>query len=145
MPNNQRQVALRQYVLFFIFLVCSGCINEIAGKAKFKTVYLHAQTGSIEIIQNDLGVIFEVRNKFGIGNGEIHLLEGSWPNNSMVRLYLKGLEGLSISNPNKNLSKSDLEIKQYKNNGDSYFEFEIPISLLTSTKVVKLSWIDFYR
>lgn len=145
MPNNQPPVAFRQCVLFFIFLLCSACTNEIAGKAKFKTVYLHAQTGSIEVIQNDLGVIFEVRNKFGIGNGEIHLLEGTWPDGSTVRLYLKGLEGLSISSPNNTLSKYELDVKQFKNNGDSYFEFELPSSLLTNTKIIKLSWVDFYR
>lgn len=131
--------------IFLIFLFCVACTSEIAEKAKFKTVYLHAQTGSIEIFQGDLGVIFEVKNKFGIGNGEIHLLDGSWPDSSTVRLYLKGLEGLSISSPNKSLSKSDLEIKQYHNHGESYFEFEIPMSLLTNTKIIKLSWVDFYR
>lgn len=145
MPNHQQQVALRQCVFFFIFLLCSACTNEITEKAKFKTVYLHAQTGSIEVIQNDIDVIFEVRNKFGIGHGEIHLLEGLWPNNSVVRLYLKGLEGLSISSPNKILSKYELDVKQFKNNGDLYFEFEIPNSLLSNTKIIKLSWVDFYR
>lgn len=131
--------------VFLICLLCIACTNETAGKAKFKTVYLHSQAGSIEIIQNDLGVIFEVRNQFGIGNGEIELLEGSWPDNSTVRLYLKGLEGLTIASPNKNLSKFDLEIKKYNKHGESYFEFEIPISLLTNTKIIKLSWVDFYR
>jgi hypothetical protein len=131
--------------VFLIFLLCIACTNEITEKAKFKTVYLHSQAGSIEIIQNDLGVIFEVRNQFGIGNGEIELLEGSWPDNSMVRLYLKGLEGLTIASPNKKISKSELEIKKHNKNGESYFEFELPISLLSNPKVVKLSWVDFYR
>jgi len=131
--------------VYLIFLLCIACTNEVPEKTKFKAVYLHAQAGSIEVNQNDLGVIFEVRNKFGIGNGEIHLLEGSWPANSTVRLYLKGLEGLSISSPNKKISKHELKIKKHNKNGESYFEFELPILLLANPKVVKLSWVDFYR
>ena len=144
MTNNQ-QVVFRSCVLFLISLLCIACTNETAINANFKTIYLHPQAGSIEVIQNDLGVIFEVRNKFGIGNGEIHLLEGSWPTNSTVRLYLKGLEGLSISSPNKKISKHELKIKKHNKNGESYFEFELPILLLANPKVVKLSWVDFYR
>jgi len=131
--------------VFVIFLFCVACTNEVPEKNKFKAVYFHSQAGKIEIIQNDVGVIFEVRNKFGIGNGEIELLEGSWPDSSTVRLYLRGLEGMSISTPNITLSKPDLDIKQFNNDGDSYFEFEIPMSLLTNTKIIKLSWVDFYR
>jgi len=145
MPTNQQQGALSRCVLFLIFFLCIACTNEVPKTAKFKTVYLHAQTGSIEVIQNDLGVIFEVRNKFGIGNGEIHLLQGSWPTNSTIRLYLKGLEGLSISSPNKKISKHELKIKKHNKNGESYFEFELPNLFLADTKVVKLSWVDFYR
>lgn len=99
--------------IFLIFLLCIACTSEVAEKAKFKTIYPHAQTGSIDIIQTDLGVIFEVRNEFGIGNGEIHLLEGSWPENSTIRLYLKGLEGLSVSSPNRKISKHELDIRKY--------------------------------
>lgn len=52
--------------IFLIFLFCVACTSEIAEKAKFKTVYLHAQTGSIEIFQGDLGVIFEVKINLGL-------------------------------------------------------------------------------
>jgi hypothetical protein len=145
MANHQQQTIFHPCVLFSIFLLCVACTNEITEKAKFKTVYLHSQPGSIEVIQSDLGVTFKVRSPFGIGNGEIELLEGSWPDNSTVHLYLKGLEGLSIVSSNKKLSKPELEIKKYSKNGESYFEFKLPISLLADPKVIKLNWVDFYR
>ena len=56
MPTNQQQGALSRCVLFLIFFLCIACTNEVPKTAKFKTVYLHPQAGSIEVIQNDLNV-----------------------------------------------------------------------------------------
>jgi len=145
MVTKQQRVVFYSCVVLGIFLFISACTNEVTEKAKFKTAYRHSQAGSIEVIQNDFGVIFEVRNPSGIGRGEIELLEGIWPDNSRVRLYLKGLEGLSVSSLNKTLSKSELEITKHTKNNESYFEFKLPISLLSNPTVLKLSWVDFYR
>jgi hypothetical protein len=58
-----------------------------------------------EII-DDGGTIYSVRSPSGIGNATIH--QGSWPDWSSLRLYLRGLEGLSISNGSVTIKASVL-------------------------------------
>jgi len=53
------------------------------------------EDGIAEII-TDGGTIFSVRSPSGIGNATIR--QESWPDHVSLRLYLRGLEGLAISN-----------------------------------------------
>lgn len=128
-----------------ILFLCTACTGTVLGKAKFETEYLHLMPGSINVIQREASVVFEVRNETGIGRANINRLEGQWPTRAIVRLYLKGLEGFSASSTSLKLEKHELSIEDFNSNGLHYYEVELPASLLAENKSIHISWIDFYR
>jgi len=127
-------------LFFYIF-----CLFGWAQEVKFKIKYLHHQPAKVTIIQTRSETIFEVKSKFGIGKAKVELLEGSWPSRSILRLYLKGLEGISISGSDQKFERSDLAISRKKSKGVVYFEILLPPSLFEASEEIQFSWVDFYR
>lgn len=131
-------------IIFLVFF-CVGCqsIGEI--QPEYKTEYLHPQAGQLSIYKTNSETLFEVKNKFGIGKAKVILEKGSWPKKIVLRLYLNGLEGITISGSGQRLEKSDLQITENKINGITFFEIILPESLFQKGKEVYFSWVDFYR
>ncbi|MFP6900387.1 MAG: hypothetical protein VCA36_05560, partial [Opitutales bacterium] len=126
----------------------------------------HGSPNSIEATVLDSAVVFEVKSGFGIGSAKIQLAEGNWPKKVLVRLHLTGLEGFSVSNGKKSMTRSDLNIRMLDAKGnpvegryllkslgpnkskriEGYYEVTLPPSLLTpEVKELKVRWVDFYR
>jgi hypothetical protein len=128
-------------ILFFYIFCQFGWAEEV----KFKITYLHQQPAKVTITQTKSDTIFEVKSKFGIGRAKVELLKGSWPNKSILRLYLKGLEGIIISGSDQKLERSDLAISRKESKGVVYFDILLPQSLFEATEEIEFSWVDFYR
>ena len=145
--------------------------SENPGKSpKFNFEYRkkgpHGSPNNIEAMVKGLSVVFEVKSGFGIGGGKIQLAEGTWPKKVLARLHLTGLEGFSVSNGKRTMTRSDLDVRMLDLKGnplkgryllkslgpnkskriEGYYEATIPQSLLTpQTKELQISWVDFYR
>lgn len=131
--------------LLVLLIFCISCNTSGRGESVFKTEYLHSQPWKITIVKTDTHTIFQIQNEFGIGKGKIKLVGGSWPNNSILRLYLKGLEGISIMGSGQKFDKSNLVINKHSESGQKYFDIILPKSLFSTGKELQISWVDFYR
>ena len=131
--------------LFILLIFCISCNISREHEPVFKTEYLHSQPGKITIVKTNTHTIFQIQNEFGIGKAKIKLVEGSWPNNSILRLYLKELEGISIMGSGQEFDKSNLVINKHSNSGQKYFDVVLPESLFTTGRELQINWVDFYR
>jgi hypothetical protein len=131
--------------LFVLLIFCISCSTSGGNEPVFKTEYLHSQPGKITIVKTNTHTIFQIQNEFGIGKAKINLVEGSWPNNSILRLYLKGLEGISIMGSGQEFDKSSLVINRHGNSGQEYFDVILPESLFSTGRELQIDWVDFYR
>jgi hypothetical protein len=101
--------------------------------------------------------MIEISSQSGIGSGVIRLIQGDWPDMVTARLYLKGLEGLTVSSEQIIIDKSALSVSAYDKNGrlyekkyllneKGYYEVKLPNKLFTDgAKEISLHWVDFYR
>ena len=115
-------------------------------------------------------VVLSVTSPSGIGSATIRPVAGTWPGDVVLRLRLRGLESLTVSDGKvtlagsashdggrlflkdgdreKNLDKGDpywTEIR-VSGTGAGQFELMLPAALLKdSDKALTVSWIDFYR
>ncbi|MGE4550136.1 MAG: alkaline phosphatase D family protein, partial [Opitutales bacterium] len=126
----------------------------------------HGSPNRIEATVTKSSVVLDVKSGFGIGSGKIQLVEGNWPKKVVVRLHLTGLEGFSVSNGKKSMSRHDLNVRMLDLKGnpvkgrylleslgpnkskriEGYYEVTIPASLLLGeVKELQISWVDFYR
>ncbi len=129
----------------------------------------HGSPNSIVVAGTQASVVFEVKSGFGIGSGKIHLAEGDWPKEVVVRLHLGGLEGFNVSNGKKvfkgfhmsnkgnGTQKEELKTRMLDLQGNplkgkyllkskGYYDVTIPSALLTpEVKELKINWVDFYR
>ena len=108
-------------------------------------------------------VIFDVTDRFGIGNGTVRLVEGTWPAKVLVRYHLGGLEGVSATIGGKLLldfrgdPRGALGVRMLDKKGrplegkyllkkKGYYETRIPQAALAGgARELKLTWVDFYR
>ena len=131
--------------LLVLLILCISCNASAGDEPVFKTEYLHSQPGKVTIVKTNAHTIFQIQSEFGIGKGKIKLVEGAWPSNSILRLYLKGLEGISIIGSGQKLEKPNLVINKYCQSGQKYFDVILPKSLFSTGKELQFSWVDFYR
>lgn len=118
----------------------------------------HGLPNRIHPIFGKSQTILEIRSGFGIGSGKVRLNSGEWPASLVVRLYLKGLEGLTLSNGTQLYKREDLRVLLFDLEGKpikkgryllekkGYFEAVVPRELLgAGFKELEISWVDFYR
>ena len=80
-------------VVAFLSVGCAIAVEESSFRVRTKR-----DDDSIEVtVKNDNAVI-SVRSPFGISQAEIERSVEKWPNTVILRLHLKGLENLKISN-----------------------------------------------
>ena len=118
---------------------------------------LHGLVNEIHISTNKNESLIEISSQSGIGRGVIKLIQGGWPEEIIARLYLKGLEGFTVSSEQITIDKSVMSVsaydknsrlyeKKYLLNEKGYYEVKLPNRLFTDgTKEISLHWIDFYR
>lgn len=118
----------------------------------------HGLPNRIHPIFGKSKTILEIRSGFGIGSGKVRLNRGEWPATLVVRLYLKGLEGLTLSSETQSYKREDLKVllfdlegKPIKKGGyllekKGYYEVVVPCDLLGPRfNELKINWVDFYR
>ena len=133
--------------LFVLFLIvpCLVLSCTSISAAKYEIENLHPRPSNISVSDEDGATIFKVESEFGIGRAKVILLKGQWPSSSKVRLYLKGLEGMSISTPDREFQRHELSIEKYEVDGLIYFDVILPEVISASTQEIQVHWIDFYR
>jgi len=103
--KNKPNMAMR--CIGFQTMLIRGCEWAATGKVSYPVpedfptateMRLRAEEALGQITENinDGGTLFSVRSPSGMGRATIH--QESWSNNVRLRLYLRGLEGLTISN-----------------------------------------------
>ena len=118
----------------------------------------HGLPNRIHPIFGKSQTILEIRSGFGIGSGKARLNRGEWPATLVVRLYLKGLEGLTLSNGTQSYKREDLKVLLFDLEGKpmtkgryllekkGYYEAVVPRELLGPRfKELEISWVDFSR
>ncbi len=122
-------------------LFCIGC-NSIATRTI--SIKSHTQSAKISISYNHVDCLVEVKDEFGIGRMNVSRIHQEWPEKLIIRLYLKGLEGLSVRNAKFKLEKSNLTVIHEPLK--SYYELQLPKSILTDDcENLEIQWVDFYR
>ena len=152
-----------RYSLFILIILCSGCIKETITPAIFEVYYPQGQKSSHGLM-NEIHVstvnnesLIEISSQSGIGRGVIKLIQGDWPEEIIVRLYLKGLEGFTVSSEQFTVDRSEMSVSAYDKNGRlydkkyllnerGYYEIKLPNRLFTDrTTEITIHWVDFYR
>ena len=138
---------MRYSFLILIILHCSGCIKATV-TPMFEVYYPQGQTSShglvneIHISTNENESLIEISSQSGIGSGIIKLIQGDWPEVVTARLYLKSLEGFTVSSEQITIDKSALSVSAYDKNGRlyekkylinerGYYEVKLPNRLFT--------------
>jgi len=89
--------AMIQYLailaVIFLSVGCASAVDEL----HFKITTKRDDDKTEVTVQNDKAVI-SVRSPFGISQAVIERSDETWPDTVILRLHLKGLEGLKISN-----------------------------------------------
>lgn len=147
-----------KYSCFLLCLLCVvSCSSQEDLTPKFEVFYPQSQLDELKIVSIQDYYLINVTSESGIGSGIIKLVQGPWPNQIIVRLHLKGLEGLTIKNDNFEIDKSGLSVKAYDNNGNvvnkkhllnekGYYEVRLPKRLFSrDTTKLTIQWVDFYR
>lgn len=135
-----------KYLAFLLFL-CLSCKPSEENLPKFRVESLHkaGRPVSVSILSLKNRTIFEVRSSLGIGRSKVKLLEGAWPERVVLKLYLSGLEGLTVSGSRLTFKKEDLVVTRGKLKNHHYYDVVLPQKLLKGSKEVFFSWVDFYR
>jgi len=103
-------MARRGLLLFFLWLPWLGCPRP----AEFEIDGL-AAGDRIDVRRAPGAVVLDVHSRRGMGRATVRPLSGGWPDTVRLRLYLRGLEGLEVSNGAVTLlgsiSTPDLEVR----------------------------------
>lgn len=84
---------MEHFAIVVVTILSVGCVDE----SPFKISTKH-DNDKVEVnVENDKAVI-SVRSPFGISQSVIESTDGTWPDSVMLRLHLKGLENMKISN-----------------------------------------------
>lgn len=152
-----------RYSLFILIILCSGCFKETITPAIFEVYYPQGQKSShglmneIHVSTDNNQSLIEISSQSGIGRGVIRLIQGRWSDVVIVRLYLKGLEGFTVSNEQFTVDRSEVSVSAYDKNGHlhgkkyllnerGYYEVKLPNRLFTDrTTEIIIHWVDFYR
>ncbi len=154
-------------VLLATILLLSGCqFNRQAISSRFEILYPLGQTKAnavpyqVNIQQYDQTLVLDIHNP-GIGTIILKRKQKAWPDKLLIRLYVGGLEGISISQGNKTWKGQDLSIQAYDINGEKYPQLQRPRHLLVEMKgyfqidlsateldpnnpEIKIHWVNFY-
>lgn len=124
------------------FLLLAACQSASVSKpSRFEITNTHSQDSRIAIVETKAYTRFDVYSDFGIGASGIRLLAGEWPDDARLRLYLAGLEGLSLSSHGMTWDKSHLPIT--RSDDERFYQVQLPAKKLGD--VLRIQWVDFYR
>ena len=98
-------------VVVFVLCFLQAVHATVAEEPRFEVVTKRADDKT-EVTTKDGKTTFLIRSPFGIGNAVVSLANGLWPEHVILRLYLKGLEDVRISD-----GKVELVTAAPSNNG----------------------------
>ena len=85
----------------------------------------------------------EVHSPKGIGRATLRRSGSRWPGHLVLRLHLKGLEGLELVAGSDTVRKSEPTSAGPPASG--WYEVEVPGELLEGEAELRVGWVDFYR
>jgi hypothetical protein len=85
----------------------------------------------------------EVQSPRGIGRATLRRDGARWPGHVVLRLHLKGLEGLELVAGSDTVRRSEPTSAGPPASG--WYEVEVPQELLTGEAELRVQWVDFYR
>jgi hypothetical protein len=94
----------RAFGLFLVVvsMVTSNLVAEDDKPARFK-ITTKRKDDRVEVKIEKGKAIFSVHSPFGISHAVIERTDGKWPEGVVIRLHLKGLEGLRLTNGKERL------------------------------------------
>ncbi len=161
--NSDFLVNKMRYIILSFTLLCTSCTADTVITPIFEISYpqskkdSHGLENKLDIITTKKSSIIEVSSQSGIGSAVIKLVQGHWPETINVQLYLKGLEGFTVSNGHRTIEKHSMPVTVYDKNGHlyenkylmserGYYEVSIPHSLfIDGINEIIIHWVDFYR
>lgn len=84
-------------IVAMVFLVNIGCTNVVKDSPQFKFT-TKLDDDKIEVHLENGKAVISIHSRFGISHAKIERLGEKWPDDVMLRLHLKGLESLKVSN-----------------------------------------------
>ena len=90
-------MAMIQYLAIFVVTFLSAGCAIAADESPFK-ITTKRDDDKIEVTAKNDKAVISVRSPFGISHAEIERSYVKWPDSVILRLHLKGLESLKISN-----------------------------------------------
>ncbi len=157
------------FVIFLLIIVLADRISAATDSihetetSKFKIEYPNGQDrphglkDHVSVQRNKDKTVITISSEFGIGTVKLFLNEGSWPEKIVTHLYLKGLEGFSVTNGEITFERHEVTIKAFDKNSNllnqkqclkqvRFYEVVLPSSLFDKeTENITISWVDFYR
>ena len=114
------------FIVAFLSVGCAGAADE----SSFKII-TKRDDDKIEVTVRDDKAVIAIRSPFGISQAVIERRDDTWPDTLSMRLHLKGLEGLKISNGRITLeaamSTQDSTVRLWENGKeDSPLDFRSP-------------------
>ncbi len=102
------------------------------------------QTPDARVTVMDRGdtVQVDIASTRGIGRATLER-EGRWPGALILRLHLKGLEGLELM-----AGTDTVRVSRPSSDGPpaaGWYEVPVPASLLEGHQALEVAWVDFYR
>ncbi len=86
----------RAIVAVTVCMLCTGCTNVVK-ETQFMITTQRADD-RIDVEVEKASMVYSVHSPFGISQAVIESTSGNWPDTVKLRLHLKGLENLKISN-----------------------------------------------
>lgn len=129
------------FLLSCLVLLTACQSSSVSEQSRFEITNTHSQDNRIAVVETTAYTRFDVYSDFGIGSSDIRLLAGEWPDDVRLRLYLAGLEGLSLSSHGMTWDESHLPIT--RSNDERFYQVQLPAKKLGD--VLRIQWVDFYR
>ena len=120
---------IQNSAIFIVAFLSVGCASA-ADESPFK-ITTKRDDDRIEVTVRDDKAVIAIRSPFGISQAVIERRDDTWPDTLTMRLHLRGLEGLKISNGRITLdaamSTQDSTVRLWENGKeDSPLDFRSP-------------------
>ena len=154
-----------QTILFSFLLVSCGGISAGAQPEQPAFIVITKNPDDRVDIQYENGTaLIDIQSPTGIGSAALELESGEMPENMILRLHLKGLEGFRLVSGQDQISASGVENQALLSAGqesplqpghplwveiqpgEGYFEVTVPRQFIQDAGTIfEIEWIDFYR
>jgi hypothetical protein len=124
---------------FVTLLAALACV----ARPGLPTVQEQSTDARILVIELPESVRVDIQSAGGIGRATLTRSGRSWPLHVVLRLHLKGLEGLELVAGRDTVRRSEPTSAGPSPSG--WYDVTVPAELLAGQSQVRVQWVDFYR